>query len=223
MIGREYKIAFIDEQQSDITRFKRYVRREDKDKRFSVISFIPHPDIELLIEDILMSGANAVISDYMLNEYKANITYNGIILVDRILNRKKSFPCFVLTSFDDEAAKQSSDVNLVYIKGLMSGEPTSKVSFLGRIEIQIDKYVETIENAEKELQRLEGIKQDRLLDGNEESRYIEMSILLDRENDNSIKMPRAFYSVETNKKLDDILSKTSQLISEINKQNDAAV
>jgi len=217
------RIAIIDEDDDDIERFQLYVHRNDTDKKFIVIPISPKQDFNETLDDILGANLDAVISDYRLNEYKANITYDGITLVNAILERKADFPCFVLTSFDDDAVKDSDDVNIVYIKGIMNGESNAKITFLERIEKQIQKYHFRIADSKAKIAELIEAKKTRKLDSKEEDLFVDLSHFLDKTIVGNDSIPRVFYSTDTNSKLDDLIAKTEDLLSKINPANDDTV
>ena len=91
---------------------------------------------------------DAIITDHKLNEENSNIQFDGIDLVEAILKRRIDFPCFILTSFDDEAVRDGEDVNIVYIKGLMESDEEKE----GHKAKFIDKIIESSINSAFEKQ-----------------------------------------------------------------------
>ncbi|ULT25754.1 hypothetical protein KUH03_01780 [Sphingobacterium sp. E70] len=207
-----YRIAILDEVNDDIERFQRYVHKNDKDKRFCVVEIMPKPNFEDTINEILCANLDALISDYRLNEFKANITYDGVKVVNSILERRALFPCFVLTSFDDDAVKDSEDGNIVYIKGVMGGESNAKITFLERIGRQIEKYRFKIQEAKSDLEELLNIRKTRLLTPTEENSYIELCNFLGESYVGEDSLPRPFFGQDTNKRLDEILLKADKIL-----------
>lgn len=210
-----FRIAILDEVTADIQRFQRYVYKADKDKHFTVIPLMPKPSLEETLEEIFSSNIDAIISDYRLNEFKSNITYDGVTVVNSILDRKAGFPCFVLTSFDDDAVKDSDDGNIVYIKGIMNGESNAKITFLQRIERQIEKYRFKISDTKKQLENFIKIRKTRLLTPKEENTYIELCHFLGEINVGEETLPRAYFSNDTNKRLDEILLKANKILKKL--------
>lgn len=215
----KYTIVFVDEELADQERFKRYIHRKDEEKLFKVITLIPTVDIEELTDKIISLNPDALVSDFSLNEFKGDVTYNGVEVVNAILLKKKDFPCFVLTSYDDSAAKQSTDVNRVYIKELMNlrtGESDAKISFYGRIILQIQKYRERVGKAHAAINELSELKSSRPLTSSEEEMYVDSLLLLDKHIDNEGALPRAFYTNDTNELLQSIIKATNDLIVKMN-------
>lgn len=215
------KLIFVDEQPGDVEQFQRYIKRKDEDRFFEVIPIIPPSDIEELIDIIISFNPSAVISDFRLNEFKPDVTYNGVDVVNAVLEKKKDFPCFVLTSFDDSAAQQSEDVNIIYIKELMNdskSESEAKISFYGRIRLQIQKYKAKLVLSEDIIKHLEKTRSERPLTSSEEQQYIDSNVLLDRYTDNSGSLPRAFYHKDTNDLLQTIISRADDLINKLKEE-----
>lgn len=212
-----YKIAIVDELNDDLQRFQLYVHKNDSERKFEVTAIEPYEERSELISDLLNQNLDAVITDYRLNEYNSKITYDGVDIVNDIQDRRKEFPCFVLTSFDDDAVKDSDDVNIVYVKGIMNSGAETKVkaTFLDRVEKQIQKYKSKLANWAEELETLEKIRSQRLLNADEEDRYLELNNVLDRSVVGSASIPKTFYSQDTNARLDDIIKKTDEILKKI--------
>ncbi|WP_201339389.1 hypothetical protein [Isorropodon fossajaponicum symbiont] len=132
----KYKILFVDGVEHDINRFKRYVNKNDTDKNFELITIMSENSLKNFMLEIKKENFDAIITDHKLHEENANISFDGLDLVKAILSERINFPCFVLTSFDDEAVADREDVNIVYIKGLMdeSAESMAHSTFLDKIK-----------------------------------------------------------------------------------------
>ena len=70
------KIIFVDEQESDIDDFKDYVEATNSNEKFEVIGELPLEDLDEMVQVIFKHNPDAIIADFMLNEYKYNIKYN---------------------------------------------------------------------------------------------------------------------------------------------------
>ena len=81
---------------------------------------------------------SALIADYRLSEHMAGVEFNGAELVQEYQRRFDRFPCFVATSFAEEAIQESIDTNIVFPKSDFlraggSGEsPDSELPFFVR-------------------------------------------------------------------------------------------
>jgi len=153
-----YKIIFIDELSEESDILMDYFETNSKEKEFEIITLLPTPKLDDLIDEIFALHPDAIITDFMLNEYKEdidyNVPYNGVDVLNSILEHKENFPCFVMTSYDDDAIKNINDVNQVYIKDILHGaeqKTNSKFKFTDKINHQIKNYQLKIKKAEEEL------------------------------------------------------------------------
>lgn len=151
---KKHKVAYIDENSRDIRNFQRRVH-----ETLEVIDFIPQPDLDEFVQELLHSEAEAFVVDFRLNEYRTEverpITYNGSELIEKILEIRKGFPCFVLTSFDEDAVQQTIDVNYVYPKGILNPDKQpGKITLADKIRVQIEHYQA---NLAKQNERFHGL------------------------------------------------------------------
>lgn len=217
-----YKILFIDEQQEDIDFFKDYVEQTPSKDRFEVVIEFPLEDQNEMIVTIFEHNPDAVIVDYMLNEYKENIKYNvpynGVELIEHLLSIREGFPCFVMTSFDDDAIKGISDVNMVYIKDILHGkekETGAKANFLERVENQITHYKARVTTAENRLQELIELRKTNQATIEDEQEIIELDHFLESSIDRGSTIPKEFKSLSNTKRLEEIISKVDELLAKV--------
>ncbi len=218
----KYKILFVDEVKADIHRFQRYVHRKDIDKKFNLIVEIPENTLENFMEKISNENFDAIITDHKLHEENANISFDGIDLVREILKNKIDFPCFVLTSFDDEAVINGDDVNIVYIKGLMDkdGENKAHATFLDKIENQIKHYKKRIEDSEKELLELMNKSNNQVLNAKEESRLLELDTFIEKSTNQKSSLPQHLKGTKNLDELHKMIDSTDELLAELRKLKD---
>jgi DNA-binding NarL/FixJ family response regulator len=217
-----YKILFIDEQQDDIDAFKDYVEETNTKKKIEVISEFPKEELSEMLATIFHLNPDAVVVDYMLNEMKEaikyNVPYNGVELVQKILEIREGFPCFVMTSFDDDAIKEIADVNMVYIKGILHGSEkhvNAKANFLERVESQISHYKTKIADSEKRLIELIELRRSGKATIEQEQEMIELDHFLERSIDKKNSIPEEFKSLSNSKRLEDILAKVDELLQQV--------
>ncbi len=221
-----YKIVFIDEQADDIGDFKDYVDAINSNEKFEVIGEFPQEELDEMLQIIFKHNPDAVVTDFMLNEYKEsikyNVPYNGVQLVQEILSIRQSFPCFVMTSFDDNAIKASDDVNLVYIKDILHGSEkitNAKANFLERIESQIIHYKTKINNAEKELYRLLELRNAEKATIEDEEIIIRLDHFLETSIDKRNAIPEEYKSLSNTKRLAEIISKVDELLKKVERRD----
>jgi hypothetical protein len=218
-----YKVLFIDEQQSALDKFLRYVEYY-KDDSISAEVLLPLRNLDEMLDSIFDKAPDAIISDYRLNEYKTeiqyNVPYNGIELVHSIWSRRECFPCFVLTTFSDEAIPSSEDVNIVYEKEIIykAGNEGTKVTFLNRIKEQIRQYRTRIFNAETELLQLLELRKDGQATLDNEARIIELDSFLEKIVDKRASIPAEYKMLSNQEQLSKLLSEVDKLIDKFDKK-----
>lgn len=217
-----YKILFIDEQKGDIDDFKDYVEAANSKENISVDAEYPLEDINEMIQLVIKHNPDAIVTDFMLNEYKEdidyNVPYNGVQLVREFMSIREGFPCFVMTSFDDNAIKESEDVNMVYIKDILHGserKTQAKANFLVRVESQILHYKSKIQNAETEVLRLLQLRSKGKATMEEENELIRLDHFLEVSIDKKSSMPAEFKSLSNTNKLEAMMSKVDELLKKV--------
>ncbi|MCT6590822.1 hypothetical protein N3553_13145 [Pantoea dispersa] len=219
-----YKILFIDEEKEAIEDFKDYVDETPTSKNIEVLNEYPLKEIDEMISLIIKLNPDAIITDFMLNEHKTDIkygvSYNGIELVKRIMAIREGFPCFVMTSFDDDAVKQSDDVNLVYIKDILHSEKDTKVkaNFLEKVVNQISHYQSKIHSVEVELKKLIKLRDTGKAGIVDEERIIELDTFLERAIDKKSTIPKEYKKLSNTQRLESILNKVDNILSKVNKK-----
>lgn len=222
-----YKVLFIDEQQDDIDTFKDYVEKTNTTESIEVISEYPLATLEEMVQHIFKLNPDAVISDFMLNEYKDEVTYNvpynGVELVNEVLAIRKGFPCFVMTSFDDTAIKESDDVNIVYIKDILhkpEKDTGAKANFLERVEKQIQRYKTRIQEAETKLTELIQLKKEGSATLSQEQEIIDLDHFLEMAVDNRNVIPIEYKSLSNISRLEAIINKVDSLLEKVERKKD---
>ncbi|CAC9647004.1 hypothetical protein [uncultured Gammaproteobacteria bacterium] len=218
----KYRILFVDEVEADIRRFQRYVHKNDIDKHFKLIVKTPENTLDNFLNEISGEKFDAIITDHKLHEENANISFDGLELVKAILNKKINFPCFVLTSFDDEAVADGEDVNIVYIKGLMDNDAESGVNatFLDKIENQILHYRERILNSENELLKLIEKARKQNLNATDEDRLLELDAFIEQSTNKKSTLPKSLKGTANLDALHKMIENTDELLERL-KQNDS--
>lgn len=111
-------------------------------------------ELESVVDEILSSPHDAVISDYLLNE-KATVGFDGQALIEMVQSRNKHIPCFLLTSHAPDAINATHDARIVQSKGIPFGsEDTLKAVFRTQISKLIEHYRAGYGEAVRELEEL---------------------------------------------------------------------
>lgn len=211
----KYKVMFIDEESTQHEDFEDHF--EEYWPEAKVICVFPSPTLNEMMEEIEQHQPNAIVVDFQLNDKKTdvdyNVCYNGIELLKEIQAQKFDFPCFVLTSYDDDAVADSDDVNFVYIKkNLHFSSDEGKVSFAQRVKSQIDKYLARIENAKAELSVLLEKRKSGKANVKDEGRIIELDSFLEKTMDATGALPDEMKHLSNMERLNSLIDKVNQLI-----------
>lgn len=220
-----YKILFIDEEEQSFDDIKDYVEMSSSKDVVEVIVQMPLPSLSEMIDCIIGINPDAIITDFKLNDVKEyidyNVPYNGVELVQEIQEIRETFPCFVLTSFDDLAVGESNDVNLVYIKHILhnSEETKAKASFLDKILFQIDHYRSHLSSAEEELLQLIQKRAAGKATIHDENRIIELDKFLENTTNKRAAIPKEYKTLSNTDRLTEIMNKVDELIKKVDESH----
>lgn len=222
-----YKLLFIDEENDDIEDFIDYIEEKDLEDLFEVKSIYPLDSLENMIEEIISIHPDAIVTDFMLNEIKTsikyNVPYNGTELVKAFSEIREDFPCFVLTSFDDQAVSESDDVNIVYIKGILHGsekDTKAKANFLDRVKNQIIHYQVKLEKAEFRLLELIKKSENAFLDAPEKDELLRLDTLIENALDKKNNISKTAKSELQSEPLSELLKKVDELTKTLKNKNE---
>ncbi|SMN01282.1 hypothetical protein SPONL_1903 [uncultured Candidatus Thioglobus sp.] len=214
----KYKILFVDEVEADIRRFQRYVYKNDVNKIFELIVKTPESNLDNFLNEIKDEEFDAIITDHKLHEENANISFDGLDLVEAVLDKKINFPCFILTSYDDEAIVDGKDVNIIYIKGLMQAdaENNAHATFLDKIENQILHYRKRIQDAENELLELVVKSDTQDLNVEDENKLLELDTFIEQSTNKKSSLPKHLKGRKHLDKLHKMIENTDKLLVTLN-------
>lgn len=208
----EFRILYVDEEAEERRRFQFYIRRNDGESKFEVVALEPNENLEDFVEEIMNGNYDAIITDHKLGDAMPEILYDGIDLVKMISDRRLDFPCFILTSWDDEAVKNGDDVNIVYIKGLMNGEEGHKATFIDKIENQIKHHRNKINEYELEYQEL--LNKDSL-NSFEDEKLTELDTIIEKMTNKHSSIPKSLKTRENLDELHKMINNTDNLINKL--------
>lgn len=213
-----YKVIFIDEEQEQHELFQDYM--EAVADQIEVTCIFPKAEMEEMLQEIGDRHPDAIVTDYLLNDIKEyvkyNVSYTGVDLVRQYRAMRPEFPCFIITSFDNDAVSETDDVNLIYIKNILNNrEEGVKAHFYDKIKEQISKYQKSIESAKDELQSLLTKKEGDDIDPIQEQRIIELDDFLEKSLDNYCALPSEMKKVSNLDKLTSMIAKVDELLEKI--------
>jgi len=214
----DYSILFIDEESTQHDQFMDYF--EQVCPEIVPQCEFPLPTINEMLQRIEELCPDAVVTDFRLNEVRVDIHYNvkydGIELINAIHEQREGFPCFVITSFDDEAINGSDDVNMVYIKDILRPETDkAKVTFAERITRQVDKYRSRLGNAKQELATLMKKRNDGAANVYDEERIIEIDSFLEKSLGAYDSIPKELKKLSNLDRLNSLIGRVDELLSKI--------
>lgn len=228
----EYLILFIDEESDTHNDFRRYIdkyNRFNPDITLKCETLLPASTIDEMREIVFQYSPDAVVTDFQLNAKKPsvdspNVTYTGAEFVHDFVAVRAGFPCFIITSFDGEAADASPDVNLVYVKTALSltllkdSGGSDELSFAQRIVKQISKYKKQIEQSEIRFQTLlDKQKNGNNLTCSEEQELVSLDTFLEASIDGRAAIPNKIKELSNINKLNDLLKSVNELLNECKK------
>lgn len=134
-------IAYVDESEDERKNFHLDAYASEL---FSEIHTLhPDDDLNTLISRLLDLRVDALVSDFRLTDAGPK-TYTGADVVAGFLEVRKDFPCFIRTSYDDDAMISSTDVNLVYSKDVKD-EAAAGRDLFRRVALQITNHKARVE------------------------------------------------------------------------------
>jgi HPt (histidine-containing phosphotransfer) domain-containing protein len=207
----KYKIAYIDEDQSDTRRFQRFSYNF-----FDVVPIIPKDSIEDTCNEILENHVDAIVSDFDFAEQLSTVHYDGTDLVSFFLKKREGFPVFILTSYEDDAISKGEDVNIIYEKKEMDeGE-----QFLERVKAQIEKYKHKLEADEKRLLELIAESKKRKLDALEREELAELDSKIEKALDKESRISNILREDKEATELSELLKKVDELAKSLGKKDE---
>ena len=204
-----YKIGYVDEDEGQRSSFYHYLKYD-----FEVVLFeiTQETKVELLVDEIFNSRLDILVLDFLLDE-TGLVDFNADQLVDPIQERNLYYPLVVLTSHEPDAFDNLANANLVNGKEEMLG---SKVEiFKQKLNKIASTYQNKISETEAELTKLEQKRTKEGLEPDEESIYVDLNHFLDNTVAAKGHISRTFYSEDTNKKLDELINKTEEMLNKI--------
>jgi len=213
----KYKILFIDEEKRQQDEFADFM--DHYQDRVELICCYP---LSTLMDTIAMIDElhpDAIVSDFKLNDIKDDIKYNvsfdGSELMDAYLDERPGFPCFVLTSFDDEAIYRSYDLNIVYLKRDLHPSKDDKITFADRIIQKIVSYQTEISNAQKRLNDLMELRRNNQATSKDEQELIELDSFLERSLGQKTQVPAGMKELSNMKRLNELIEKADAILAKL--------
>ena len=213
-----YKIVFVDEEIDQQEMLAKHFKSLCPE---AIISCeFPLQTVKQMLDKIWSLCPDAIVTDFRLNEIRDGINYvvkyNGIELLNAVRAQREAFPCFVITSFDDQAVNVSNDVNLVYDKSLLlSSLENEKVTFASRVIQQVEKYRSRLEDAQHELAELIQNHKSDEVDVHREQRIIELDTFLEKALGAQNSVPSGLKQLSNLNRLNKLINKVDELLARV--------
>lgn len=124
----KYKIGYIDEDSTQVTKYERDLR-----KYFDVIGFTINPGLELndLLKQVYDSDIDLLMVDYLMVD-KGVLTYNGDEVARAYEEIKPRFPVIIFTNEESQAFPHVDNPNIIYDKSLVKNDLNYFVELLNK-------------------------------------------------------------------------------------------
>ena len=174
------ELVYVDEQETQANQVLRFAVGSKQFTQDEVAMVIPSATIDETIDIILEYNCKVLIADYKLSDHKADVEFTGADLVREFQRRFARFPCFVTTSFTDEAINEDIDTNMIFPKSdfLSSGEE-SELPFFLRVRKKIAEYESYVNSINKELDKLRAKSETEPLSAEEAQKLIELDDMVE--------------------------------------------
>jgi hypothetical protein len=212
-----YTIAIMDEEAKERNHFINFF--EDS---FTVIEIPFVSSVDELIEKIKSDQIDAIAIDYKLKDHNSRFKENGDYFFKEIISRLQDFPSFVLTQDAEKAKRESKLIKPRFIidKEILHSQDKANVKkFKNEVKLEIKNYKTLFSSKLKRLKELEKQKKSKGLNEDQENEYLTLNNEVSQSITGYKSLPLKYFSQETNKKLDEIISKTDSLIENITKEN----
>jgi hypothetical protein len=138
----KYKIGYIDEDSTQVTKYERDLR-----KYFDVIGFTINPGLELndLLKQVYDSDIDLLMVDYLMVD-KGVLTYNGDEVARAYEEIKPRFPVIIFTNEESQAFPHVDNPNIIYDKSLVKNDLNYFVELLNKNISAYKNYIEKRKN-----------------------------------------------------------------------------
>jgi DNA-binding NarL/FixJ family response regulator len=213
-----YKIGVIDDNEMMFYAIEHALKTISKE--IEVVPINLHvTTIREIINEIVFGRFDALIIDYLLDEYEQELSFDGIEISNEIEREMPGFPIFILTAHEQKAEEDElSNVHQIYVKDRYVDDMDTvyREKINRRIILQIEHYKNKISIASEKL--IELLNKEELSDEEKEiiinlDHLIEKSILGTESIPHNIKV--AFENDVT-----ELVKLTEELLEEVKKNNE---
>lgn len=206
-------IAYVDEDEDALEDF--LIDADNSNLFREVIILKPEAHLADMVEALLALPIDALVSDFRLSD-ASPVEYDGGKLVSAYLATRADFPCFIRTSWDNDALHGTDDVNRVYSKE--DGSQDLNRPLFERISLQIAHYKLQLQRWSDELETLLAIDRSTLSAAQIE-RIVELDTRIEAQfgADHAVSQAarRAIFDGDLYSRRQELLADTEKLIADI--------
>lgn len=180
------ELVYVDEQRSQANQVVRSAVASGQFSAAQIAVVLPKHTLEGTIELILAHHSKALIADYRLSDHMSGVDFSGVDLVKEFQSRFYRFPCFVATSYAEEAVQESIDTNIVFPKSdfLRAGGADealeSELPFFVRVRRKVEEYESFVETTVAEFSNLAEKHESEELTVRQTERLVELDGIVER-------------------------------------------
>ena len=183
-------LVYVDEQPAQGRRVIRRAAQSGYFERDQVKFIPPLNTVDETISKLLEYDFKVLITDYRLSDHNPQVTFNGTDLINAFRARYIKFPCFVTTSFAEEAAGELIDTNLIFPKSDFIGQDAvSEMPFFSRVRKKISEYENYTTEIEAQYQVIVAKSEQQDLTSDEVEELIKLDGILESLLGNDFSMP----------------------------------
>lgn len=202
-------IAYVDEQADERDNF--YADAYDSGLFDEIHLVQPGADLDGTVSELIDLKIDALVSDFNLTD-AGPLNYSGEDLVSRFLSIRSGFPCFIRTSYEEDALKSSADVNRIYSKDISADQSAGR-SLFGRVVLQIERHRRQMLDWQERLSVLLDIPAEERTAADVQT-IIELDDLLEASMGNDQRVPKDV-KAQLLQKRDTLADETAKLIAEM--------
>jgi len=215
----KYKLGIIDETEKD--RIKTIAHFEDNNiYNFECVELSLEVDSEdELINQIIENELDCVAIDYKLIDHP-RLSFNGNIILNKLLSEKYKFPAFILTNLVPDASQENIDDFRIVSKRAINPETPEGEELINKLKNYIDKYYKEIKETEDELYGL--IEKERLdsINDIERNRMIELDDFLEHSLSTKSKIPTGWKKPSGFEDISKMTKLAEEILKEIKSENE---
>ncbi|APU11539.1 hypothetical protein A5M85_14965 [Cellulophaga lytica] len=215
----KYKLGIIDETEKD--RIKSIAHFEDNNVyNFECVELSLEVDSEdEIIEQIIEQKLDCVAIDYKLIDHP-RLSFNGNIVLNKLLSEKYKFPAFILTNLVPDASQENIDDFRIISKRAINPESQEGEELINKLKNYTDKYYKRIKESEDELYDLIEKERSQEINDVERDRMIELDDFLEHSLSSKSKIPSGWKKPSGFEDISKMTKLAEEILNEIKSENE---